>query len=76
MALLLVNNQRYTVDLPKDTPLLCVLHDHLNLSGTKYGCGLALRGGCTVHIDGVPTRSCSPPLSSLEPGAQITTIEG
>jgi isoquinoline 1-oxidoreductase subunit alpha len=76
MALLLVNNQRYTVDLPADTPLLWVLRDHLNLPGTKYGCGMALCGACTVHIDGLPTRSCTLPLSLLKPGARITTIEG
>jgi hypothetical protein len=53
MALLVVNNQRYTVDLPSDTPLLWVLRDHLHLVGTKYGCGMALCGACTVLVDGV-----------------------
>jgi isoquinoline 1-oxidoreductase subunit alpha len=76
MALLFVNAQRYSVNLPEDTPLLWVLRDRMNLTGTKYGCGMALCGACTVHIDGVPTRSCVLPLSALKPGAEITTIEG
>ena len=76
MALLFVNAQRYSVNLPEDTPLLLVLRDRMNLTGTKYGCGMALCGACTVHIDGVPTRSCVLPLSALKPGAEITTIEG
>ena len=76
MSLLFVNGQRYNVDLPADTPLLWVLRDHLNLTGTKYGCGMALCGACTVHIDGLPTRSCTLPLSALKPGVEITTIEG
>ena len=59
-----------------DTPLLWILRDNLNLTGTKYGCGMALCGACTVHIDGQPTRSCQTPLSSLKPGVEITTIEG
>ena len=58
------------------TPLLWVLRDQLNLTGTKYGCGMALCGACTVHLDGQPTRSCTTPLSALKPGARITTIEG
>jgi isoquinoline 1-oxidoreductase alpha subunit len=74
--LLFVNGQRITVDLPEDTPLLWVLRDHLKLTGTKYGCGMALCGACTVHLDGAPTRSCSTPLSALKPGVEITTIEG
>ncbi|HKW81966.1 MAG TPA: (2Fe-2S)-binding protein [Casimicrobiaceae bacterium] len=76
MALLFVNNQRLHVDVPADTPLLWVLRDHLQLTGTKYGCGMALCGACTVHIDGIPTRSCVLPLSGLKPGVEITTIEG
>ena len=63
MALLFVNNQRYTVELPADTPLLWVLRDHLHLVGTKYGCGMALCGACTVLVDGVATRSCTLPIS-------------
>jgi isoquinoline 1-oxidoreductase alpha subunit len=76
MALLFVNNQRLSVDVPPDTPLLWVLRDHLQLTGTKYGCGMSLCGACTVQIDGVPTRSCTLPLSALKPGVEITTIEG
>ena len=76
MSLLFVNGQRYTVDLPADTPLLWALRDHLNMTGTKFGCGMALCGACTVLIDGAPTRSCSMPVSSLKPGVEITTIEG
>jgi isoquinoline 1-oxidoreductase alpha subunit len=74
--LLFVNGQRVTVNLSDDTPLLWVLRDSLNLTGTKYGCGMALCGACTVHIDGVPTRSCTLPLSAIKPGVEITTIEG
>ena len=57
-----------TVNVPDDTPLLWVLRDHLNLTGTKYGCGMSLCGACTVHIDGAPTRSCTMPVSALKPG--------
>jgi isoquinoline 1-oxidoreductase alpha subunit len=74
--LIFVNTQRYTVDVPGDTPLLWVLRDTLHLTGTKYGCGMALCGACTVHIDGAPTRSCTMPVSALKPGVEITTIEG
>jgi isoquinoline 1-oxidoreductase alpha subunit len=76
MAVLSVNNQRYTVDLPGDTPLLWVLRDHLRLVGTKYGCGMALCGACTVLVDGVATRSCTLPISAVPSGAEVTTIEG
>ena len=76
MAVLSVNNQRYTVDLPGDTPLLWVLRDHLHLVGTKYGCGMALCGACTVLVDGVATRSCTLPISAVKSGAEVTTIEG
>jgi isoquinoline 1-oxidoreductase subunit alpha len=74
--LLFINSQRYSVELPGDTPLLWVLRDTAKLTGTKYGCGMALCGACTVHIDGVPTRSCTLPVSQLKPGVEITTIEG
>lgn len=74
--LLFVNGQRYNVNVPDDTPLLWVLRDHLNLTGTKYGCGMALCGACTVHIDSAPTRSCTMPVSALKAGVEITTIEG
>src|SRR3954465_11965007 len=76
MATLNINGKRVTTDASDDTPLLWVLRDHLNMTGTKYGCGMALCGACTVHIDGQPTRSCVTPLSSLKPGSEITTIEG
>jgi len=76
MALLFVNKQKISVDLPGDTPLLWILRDHMKLTGTKYGCGMSLCGACTVHIDGQPTRSCSLRLSAINPGVEITTIEG
>ena len=57
-----------------DTPLLWVLRDHLGLTGTKYGCGMALCGACTVHIDGAPARSCTTPVSAIE-GKRVVTIE-
>jgi isoquinoline 1-oxidoreductase alpha subunit len=62
-------------DIEPDTPLLWVLRDHLNLVGTKFGCGIAQCGACTVHMNGSPTRSCSIPVSLVD-GSTITTIEG
>ncbi|MEO8740595.1 MAG: (2Fe-2S)-binding protein [Casimicrobiaceae bacterium] len=76
MPLLFVNTERVSVTLPDDTPLLWILRDHLKLTGTKYGCGMALCGACTVLVDGAATRSCTLPLSALKPGTEITTIEG
>ena len=76
MALLSINKEKLSVDLDGDTPLLWVLRDHLKLTGTKFGCGMALCGACTVHIDGQPTRSCTLPLAAVKPGVEITTIEG
>jgi len=76
MALLYINKEKVSVNLDPDTPLLWVLRDHLKLTGTKYGCGMALCGACTVHIDGQPTRSCTLSLSAIKPGVEITTIEG
>jgi len=78
MPVLFVNKERVDVasSVPADTPLLWVLRDSLKLTGTKYGCGMALCGACTVYVDGQPTRSCQTPLGSLKPGADITTIEG
>ncbi|MBV8552387.1 MAG: (2Fe-2S)-binding protein [Acidobacteriaceae bacterium] len=70
-----VNGQQKTVDVDPKTPLLWVLRDTLNLTGTKYGCGIAACGACTVHIDGEPARSCSYPVSGVA-GKKITTIEG
>ena len=75
MGTVKVNGQTIEVDAPSDTPLLWVLREHLNLTGTKYGCGMALCGACTVHIDGVATRSCVLPLQAVA-GRSITTIEG
>ena len=76
MSSLNVNGQVRTHDAEPDTQLLWVLREQLGLTGTKYGCGVAQCGACTVHIDGVPTRSCVRPVSSVEPGQKITTIEG
>lgn len=70
-----VNGKTMQVDVEPDTPVLWVLRDHLNLPGTKFGCGIAQCGACTVHLDGVAVRSCSLPVSSVGDNA-ITTIEG
>ena len=75
MANLTVNNKTITVDVEPDTPLLWAIRENVGLTGTKYGCGIAQCGACTVHVDGVATRSCSVPVSEAE-GKQITTIEG
>jgi isoquinoline 1-oxidoreductase alpha subunit len=75
MISLSINGQPHNVDVEDDTPLLWVLRDTIGMTGTKYGCGIAQCGACTVHIDGVATRSCSVPVS-LAAGKQITTIEG
>jgi len=75
MPRLIINGHTQQVDVDPDTPLLWVLRDTLGLTGTRYGCGIAQCGACTVHIDGVATRSCSVPVGAAE-GAQITTIEG
>ena len=74
MATLDVNGRQYTVDLPADTPLLWVLRDQIGLTGTKFGCGLALCGACTVHVDGQPTRACITTISAAA-GKKIVTIE-
>src|SRR6266403_5762933 len=70
-----VNGVDRTVDVDGDTPLLWVLRDVLEMTGTKFGCGAALCGACTVHLDGQPIRSCSTPLSAVGDG-KVTTIEG
>jgi isoquinoline 1-oxidoreductase alpha subunit len=72
---LLVNGKEYKTDVEPDTPLLWVLRDHLGLVGTKFGCGIAQCGACTVHLNGVATRSCVLPVASIQK-ATITTIEG
>jgi isoquinoline 1-oxidoreductase alpha subunit len=74
MIQLTINGQSHQVDVAPDTPLLWVLRDTLQLTGTKYGCGQALCGACTVHLDGAPVRSCSLPVSAAANG-KITTIE-
>ena len=75
MATLNVNGKPLETDATPDTPLLWVLRDHLGLTGTKFGCGQALCGACTVHVDGQPVRSCVVPLASVG-SAAVTTIEG
>jgi isoquinoline 1-oxidoreductase subunit alpha len=69
-----VNGKQYSVDLPGDTPLLWALRDQLGLTGTKFGCGMALCGACTVHLDGQPVRSCTTPISVVG-SKKVTTIE-
>lgn len=69
-----VNGQTHSVDLPEDVPLLWVLRDELGLTGTKFGCGVAACGACTVHIDGEAVRSCQTPLADV--WGEVTTIEG
>jgi len=75
MVALTVNGQRHEVDAAPDTPLLWVLREHLKLTGTKFGCGIAACGACTVHINGEAVRSCAMPLS-LVAEKSVTTIEG
>jgi isoquinoline 1-oxidoreductase alpha subunit len=75
MAALSVNGTIHQVDVDPNTPLLWVLRENVGLTGTKYGCGIAQCGACTVHVDGVAMRSCSLPLAAVE-GKKITTIEG
>lgn len=75
MLKLVVNGQTHSLDIDGDTPLLWVLRDHLQLTGTKYGCGIAQCGVCTVHMDGEPVRSCVTAVSEAT-GKTITTIEG
>ena len=71
-----INNKTYAVNLNEDTSLLWVLREHLGLTGTKYGCGIALCGSCTIHVDDKPMRACSLTLSALNKDQKITTIEG
>jgi aerobic-type carbon monoxide dehydrogenase small subunit (CoxS/CutS family) len=75
MATLKVNGKQVSVDVEPEMPLLWVLRDELGMTGTKYGCGIAACGACTVHVDGQPVRSCVMPVSAVE-GKSITTIEG
>jgi isoquinoline 1-oxidoreductase subunit alpha len=75
MTTLQINGKAVEVDAAPDTPLLWILRDHLQMTGTKYGCGMALCGACTVHVDGTPMRSCSITVDVVA-GKHITTIEG
>jgi aerobic-type carbon monoxide dehydrogenase small subunit (CoxS/CutS family) len=75
MATLTVNGKPHTVNVPPDTPLLWVIREHLQLTGTKFACGMAQCGACTVHLDGNPVRSCQIPISAAA-GKKVTTIEG
>jgi isoquinoline 1-oxidoreductase alpha subunit len=75
MVQLTLNNKKVSVKATPDTPLLWVIREELNLTGTKFGCGIAQCGACTVHLDGEPVRSCSLPVGSVA-GRKITTIEG
>ena len=75
MTSVTVNGRRYDVDLPDDTPLLWALRDELGLTGTKFGCGMALCGAFTVHVDGQPVRACVTPISAVA-SSKVTTIEG
>jgi isoquinoline 1-oxidoreductase alpha subunit len=75
MALLNVNGKTVNVDADPSTPVLWALRDNLQLTGTKFGCGAALCGACTVHLDGNPVRSCVTPISSVGPAQKVTTIE-
>ena len=73
---LTVNNKKVKVDVEPDMPLLWVVRDFVGLKGTKFGCGMALCGACTVHLNGQPTRSCQTPVSGIAKTDKITTIEG
>ena len=70
-----VNGRRYTVNLPDDTPLMWVVRDEFGLTGTKYGCGIAVCGACTVHVNGQAVRACTTPVSAIA-GKNVVTIEG
>ena len=73
---LLVNNESHEVSVAEGTSLLWVLREHLGLTGTKYGCGIAQCGSCTIHVDGNPVKACILPVDNFASGQQITTIEG
>jgi len=75
MPTLNINGRSHSIDVANDTPLLWVIREHLQMTGTKFGCGAGLCGACTVHIDGAPTRSCSLPVSAVGT-KRVTTIEG
>ena len=71
-----INSKKYEVDVPEGTPLLWVLREHLGLTGTKYSCGIAQCGTCTIHIEGRPSKACVLPVDGVAKGEAITTIEG
>ena len=75
MIKLTINGSTHEIEVPEDTPLLWVLRDTLGLTGTKYGCGIAACGVCTVHLDGSPVRSCVTPIAAVQ-NRTVTTIEG
>ena len=75
MARLTINGEIRDIDVEDDTPLLWVIRDHVGLTGTKYGCGVAQCGACTVHLDGMTRRSCITPISTVD-GSEVITIEG
>ncbi len=75
MIPIIVNGKKHQVDVDSDTPLLWTLRENLGLTGTKFGCGIAQCGACTVHVDGQPIRSCITPIESVK-GKRVTTIEG
>src|ERR1700709_1082639 len=76
MANLTINGKTIEIDVEADTPLLWAIRENVGLTGTKYGCGVAQCGACTVHVDGVATRSCSIPVSAIDETQEIVTIEG
>ncbi|GAB1581106.1 MULTISPECIES: (2Fe-2S)-binding protein [Phyllobacteriaceae] len=76
MARLIINGTPHDIEVDPETPLLWVIREQIGLTGTKYGCGVAACGACTIHIDGAATRSCALPVSAVGPDQQITTIEG
>lgn len=71
-----INGKKTPIEAEPDTPILWVIRDYVGLKGTKFGCGMALCGACTVHLDGNPIRACQTPISSLKKNSKITTIEG
>jgi isoquinoline 1-oxidoreductase subunit alpha len=76
MAAIIVNGTRHEVDAEEDTPLLWVIREQIGLTGTKFGCGIAACGACTIHLNGQPLRSCQLRLGDVQEGDEITTIEG
>src|SRR3569833_2060267 len=76
MVHLTINGKTVDLDVEPDTPLLWAIRENAGLTGTKYGCGVAQCGSCTVHVNGEPKRSCSVPVGSLAPGDRVVTIEG